>query len=188
MSELSYQQSWDTDFRSRQKLTEGMSVMKGLDVSKWVLPTVAVVGLVVATLPGVASAQDCDQRRSDNRTSGAIVGAVAGGALGGATSGHRQKGLGTVAGALLGAALGSSVGGDNTRCYSDRYAYDDGPPPPPAPRYDDRYYDDPPPPPPRVIYERVYEPAPPPPPPRVVVYERTYVSRPVYHHSHYREW
>src|SRR6185312_4784235 len=145
--------------------------------AKWILPAVAAAGIAATALPGLASAQDCYQRRADNGTNVAVLGAVAGGAIGGATSGHREKGVGTVAGAILGAVVGSSVGRDSTHCYYDRgYAYD-APPPPPV------VYEAPP---PRVVYrETVY--APPPPPP-VVVYDDDYYGGYYYHRPVYRHW
>lgn len=130
----------------------------------------AAAGLLMVSIPAVASAQTCYERRADNRATGTILGAVIGGGLGSSIAHGHSRGAGTVAGAVAGAAIGNSIGADSTRCYyGDRYysGYDQG-------GY--TYYAAPQP----YYHEQVYvEPG------YDYYYGRPHYYRPYYHHRHW---
>lgn len=118
----------------------------------------AALTLAVA-LPGIASAQSYDYRRSydngygqsyDNRNynydcrdseqnrqaGGAVIGAAVGAIAGSQVSARGRRTEGSVLGGVLGAVVGAAVGGDSANCrgQADRYDYD-------RRGYDQRAYD-----------------------------------------------
>jgi len=84
--------------------------------------TIAALTAVSAlAIPGLASAQNCNDRTRDNQTNGAILGAVAGAAVGNGVSAHHDRGAGTLLGAVLGGVVGANVGRDSTKCQNQAY-------------------------------------------------------------------
>ena len=98
-----------------------------------ILAAAATAGLVAVSLPAVASAQDCYERRADDRAAGTVLGAVIGGGLGSSLAHGRSRGAGTVAGAIAGGAIGNSIGGSRDCRYDNGYYRDSG-------YYDNGYY------------------------------------------------
>lgn len=109
-------------------------------------------GLLSLTAPASAQAQAqaqvvydgyCYQKKSEAKTSGAVVGAVAGAVIGSEVAGRGDRTAGAAAGAAAGAVLGAEAGAGSVNCSGGHYyVYTEGyvPPPPPPPGYTVVYY------------------------------------------------
>jgi len=103
-------------------------MFKTSKTQKIIMSALASGMILSAGMAGTASARDyrsydqryesCGDRKSDNKTGGAIIGGLAGAALGNGVAANNAKTEGMVLGALLGAVVGSQIGKDSTTCAS----------------------------------------------------------------------
>ncbi|MEM9966352.1 MAG: glycine zipper 2TM domain-containing protein [Asticcacaulis sp.] len=110
-------------------------MFKTSKTQKIIMSALASGMILSAGLAGTASARDyrhydnryetCGDRKSTNKTNGAIIGGLAGAALGNGVAADNAKTEGMVLGAVLGAVVGSKVGKDNTTCANTRYYSND---------------------------------------------------------------